>query len=85
MSTQELRFSINRLVEQTEDPDILKSILILLAKSVSPDESNTIGFTIDEQPITEDELVASILEGKAEISQGIKIPFENLKKEFGIQ
>ncbi len=82
MSTLELRHSISSLLEQTEDAELMQSILILLRKSFTRPAAGIAGFEVDGTPITEDELVASILEGSREVRAGKKITLADLKKEL---
>lgn len=85
MNSKELRFSIINLVQETEDPEILQSIYTILKKFLLAEPANIAGYEADGTPITEDELVKSILEGTREAKAGNKIPFEQLKAEFGLQ
>jgi len=85
MTSKELRFSIINLVQKTEDPEILQSIYTILKKIIAPAPAEVAGYETDGTPITEDELVKSILEGSREAKAGNKIPFEQLKAEFGLQ
>lgn len=80
MSTLELRHSITTLLEKTEDAELMQSILVLLRKSLSA--PGIAAYDIDGAPITEDELVASILEGSREVREGKKIRLEDLKNEL---
>ena len=82
MSTLELRHSINSLLEQTEDVELMQSILILLRKSLVLPAAGLAAFEADGTPITEDELVTSILEGSREVRAGKKIALADLKKEL---
>ncbi|MDO8367662.1 MAG: hypothetical protein Q7T20_12750 [Saprospiraceae bacterium] len=82
MSTLELRHSISSLLEQTEDAELMQSILVLLRKSVTLPAAGFAAFEADGTPITEDELVASILEGSREVRAGKKIALADLKKEL---
>lgn len=82
MSTIELRHSIGSLLEQTEDAELMQSILILLRKSVTQPAPGIVAFEADGAPITEEELVASILEGSLEVRAGKKIALIDLKKEL---
>jgi len=82
MSTLELRHSISSLLEQTDDAELMQSILILLRKSLTLPAPGIAAFEADGTPITEDELVASILEGSREVRAGKKIALADLKKEL---
>ena len=74
MSTVELRNSIARLLERTEDAELMQSILTLLRKSLTPPSPGIAAYEADGTPITEDELVSSILGGSLEVRAGKKIP-----------
>ena len=83
MSTTELRGSISDLLEQTDDTELMLSILILLKKSIPASSNETAVFEADGTPISEDELVATILSARDEMREGNKIPFEDLIYIFG--
>ncbi len=82
MSTVELRLSIVALLEQTDDAELMQSILVLLRKSLAAPAPGVIAYEADGTPITEDELVASILEAGKEVREGKKISLVDLKKEL---
>ena len=80
MSTIELRRSITSLLEQTDDIELMQSVLVLLRKSLAVPAPGIAGYEADGTPITEDELVASILESSQEVREGKKIAFDDLKR-----
>ena len=82
MSTNELRLSIASLLEQTDDAELMQSILILLRKSLAMPAPGIAGYEADGTPITGDELVASILEASQEVRMGKKVALADLKKEL---
>ncbi len=82
MSTIELRLSIVALLEQTDDAELMQSILVLLRKSLAVPAPGVVAYEADGTPITEDELVASILEASQEVREGKKISLDDLKKEL---
>jgi len=82
MSTTELRFSIASLLEQTDDAELMQSILVLLRKSLTLPAPGIAAYEADGTPITEDELVASILKASQEVRAGKKIALADLKKEL---
>ncbi len=85
MTTQELKFSITHLVQETEDSELLFSLYTIM-KRMFPEKAERIaGYEADGQPITEEELVESILISQQEVRAGKKIPFQQLKTEFGLQ
>ncbi|MEK7257086.1 MAG: hypothetical protein AAB316_20190 [Bacteroidota bacterium] len=56
-----------------------------LDNSIFTKKANPVGYEPGGEPITEEELVRSILEGSQEAKAGEKIPFHQLKAEFGLQ
>ena len=82
MSTRELRHSIATLLNQTEDAELMQSILVLLSRSLAQPAPGIAAYEADGAPITEDELVKSILEAGKEIQAGNKIALTDLKKEL---
>ena len=82
MSTLELRHSISSLLEQTEDAELMQSILVLLRKSLTVPSPGIVAFDAEGAPITEEELVESILEGSREVRAGRKIALIDLKNEL---
>lgn len=82
MSTLELRYSISALLEQTDDTELMQSILVLLRKSLALPAPGIAAYEADGTPITEDELVASILGASVEMRTGKKIALADLKQEL---
>lgn len=82
MSTLELRYSISALLEQTDDTELMQSILVLLRKSLALPAPGIAAYEADGTPITEDELVASILGASVEMRAGKKIALADLKQEL---
>ncbi|HNM26307.1 MAG TPA: hypothetical protein PKL15_12790 [Saprospiraceae bacterium] len=82
MSTVELRHSIVALLEQTDDMELMQSILVLLRKSIDKPAAGVLHYEADGTPITETELVESILEANREVKEGKKIALSDLKKEL---
>jgi hypothetical protein len=82
MSTKEIRSSIVALLEQTDDAELMQSILILLRRSLTIPAPSAAAYEADGTPISEEELVESILEGSREVRAGKKIALEDLKKEL---
>jgi hypothetical protein len=82
MSTRELRHNISSLLEKTEDAELMQSILILLRKSLALPAPGIAAYEADGTPISEDDLVASILGSREEIRLGKKIALADLKKEL---
>ena len=82
MSTTELRLSITSLLEQTDDAELMQSILVLFRKSLALPAPGIAAYEADGTPITVNELVASILEASQEVRAGKKIALADLKKEL---
>jgi hypothetical protein len=71
MTIQKLRITINDLVNETDDPEILKSIYVLLKKLLSNSVDDTIiGYGANGSPISVEELIASAQEGEDDIKNG---------------
>lgn len=86
MTNQELKITIHNLVNETDDPEILHSIHVLLRKLLSiKSDSNITGYTPSGVPIPEEELVASILEADLDIQTGNGISLSDMKKKYGVQ
>lgn len=82
MSTKEIRLSIVALLEQTEDAELMHSILVLLRRSLTLPSSSAAAYEADGTPISESELVETILAGSREVRAGNKIALADLKKEL---
>lgn len=82
MSTDQLRLRIANLLEQTDDAELMQSILTLLQKSLALPGHEAAAFEADGTPISEGELIASILEAGQEVRAGRKISLADLKKEL---
>ncbi len=82
MNTNQLRLSIANLLEQTEDAELMQSILTLLQKSLALPGPGIAAFDTDGTPISEEELIASILDAGEEARAGHTIPLSDLKKEL---
>ncbi len=83
MNITELKFSITQLLENTNDTEVLHSIYTLL-KKLSQEESIA-GYDVEGEPISEDELVATILEASRDSKAGNKIAMDDLKREMGLE
>lgn len=82
MSNEQLKYSISHLLDEIEDTELLNSIYVLL-KHTQPAE-DIVGYEVDGSAISEEELVASILEDRPGIAAGQVISFEDMKKELGL-
>lgn len=84
MTTQDLKLSIVDLLEDTSDAEVLQSIYVLLTRIQPTEQDDIAGYEADGEPITEEALVASILEGSREARAGQKISMENMRAELHI-
>lgn len=84
MSTKDLKLSIIQLLENTTDAEVLQSIYVLLTRLQPEASSDTVGYEADGEPISEEELIHSILEGSRQVREGEKISMEDLKRELGL-
>jgi hypothetical protein len=85
MAITDLRYAVYDLLEQTDDAELLNSILVLLRKSaLSGATAKVAGYEADGEAISEDELVISILEASRDIRQGHRISFTSMKQELGL-
>jgi|GEM_PF-660522 len=84
MTVQELKLSIADLLEYTNDTEVLQSIYTLLRK-LPQEEEDIVGYEVEGEPISEDELVASLLEASRESKVGNRITMSELKREFGLE
>ncbi len=82
MSNEQLKYSISHLLDEIEDTELLNSIYVLL-KHTQPAE-DIVGYEVDGSAISEEELIASILEDRPGIAAGQVISFEDMKKELGL-
>ncbi len=85
MNTNHLRLSISNLLEQTEDAELMRSILTILQKSLAISDSGIAAYDADGTPISEEELIASILDAREDMRAGNKILLADLKKELLIE
>jgi hypothetical protein len=84
MTVQELKFSIQHLLEYTNDAEILQSIYTLLRK-LPQEEEDIAGYEVEGEAISEDELLATLLEASRDSKAGNKISMNELKREFGLE
>jgi hypothetical protein len=86
MTNQELKITIHDLVNETDDPEILLSIHVLLKKLLSAKtDHNIAGYAPNGAPITDEELVASVLAADLDIQKGNGLSFSDMKKKYGVQ
>ncbi len=83
MTTQEIRITIHDLVNETDDPEILRSIYVLLKKLLATGVDNGIvGYEADGTPVSSDDLIASVLEAEEDIKNGRIVSLQELKAEL---
>jgi len=84
MTTKELRITIHNLVNETDDPDVLQSIYVLLKKLIPGEAGDDIvGYEADGTPITTDEFIRSITEADEDIEKGNSISLQAMKAKYG--
>lgn len=84
MTTQELRITIHGLVNETDDPEILRSIYVLLKKLLANStDDGIVGYESDGMPISADDLIASALEAEEDIKNGRIVSLQELKAAPG--
>lgn len=84
MTNQELKVTIHNLVNDTDDPEILQSIYILLKKLLLTDEEDgIIGYEADGTPITTENFIQSIMEADEDIEKGNGISHSDMKAKYG--
>lgn len=84
MSARDLKLNIIHLLDQTEDEEFLNSILVLLLRSLQPVQPGVAGYDADGSPVTEEELVKSILDASREMREGKKISINEMKAVLGL-
>lgn len=84
MDIQNLKISIVHLLSDTHDVEVLQSIHTLLRKMPSSEDMDIAGYEADGEPISEEELIHSILEASADAKSGNTISFEKMKAELGL-
>ncbi|MFZ4477859.1 MAG: hypothetical protein ACOYPR_21865 [Saprospiraceae bacterium] len=82
MTTQELKLTIHELVNNTNDPDVLQGIYLLLKKILLLDDE-VIGFEADGTPILLEDFVHSITEANREIEEGEGVLHSAMKQKYG--
>lgn len=86
MTTQELKITIHGLVNETDDPEILRSIYVLLKKLLATSTDNdVVGYEADGTPISADDLIASALEAEEDIKNGRIVSLREIKAAHGPQ
>ena len=86
MTNQELKITIQNLVNNTDDSEILQSIYVLLKKLLSDDmDGDIVGYESDGTPITTENFIHSIVEADEDIEQGHGIPHSEMKAKYGVQ
>lgn len=84
MTTQELRITIHGLVNETDDPEILRSIYVLLKKLIANSTDNdVVGYEADGTPVSADDLIASALEAEEDIKNGRIVSLKEIKAAPG--
>ena len=86
MSDRDLKLSIHELLEKTDDSEVLALIYVLLKKLTMKEleEDGVAGYEADGTPVTEEELIESILESSRETRAGNVISHTEMKTLLGI-
>jgi len=83
MTAQELKLTIHNLVNDTDDPEILQSIYVLLKKLLYMEtDSDIVGYEADGTPITADDFIRSIMEADEYMEQGNNLSHEAMKAKY---
>ncbi len=85
MTTQALRKQITALVNTIDDEAVLQSILTLLEKTKVDDEDEHLaGYDVQGNPISEEELVQSLLAESAAIRKEGGTTLKEMRKTMGL-
>ena len=85
MSAQDLKLSIGQLLTTTEDPEILALVYALLKKFSLFEADGIAGYEADGTPITDEDLVESIVASSREVRAGQIISHAEMKNLLGLQ
>jgi hypothetical protein len=85
MSALDLKISINQLLDRTDDPEVLALVYALLKKMTTfYDTADIIGYEADGTPITERELIQSIIESTESVKNGNFVTHHDMKLMLGL-
>lgn len=84
MSAPELKLSIRQLLDHTDDPEVLVLVYSLLKKLAPLNEEGIAGYEADGTPITDEELVESVLASSRETKAGHILTTAEIKALLGI-
>lgn len=86
MTNQELKITIHTLVDETDDMEVLQSILVLLKKVLSvQSHGNIAGYSASGAPVTKEELIKLVIDADLDIQKGNGVSFEEMKKKYSTQ
>lgn len=83
MTIEELRAAIHGLVNQTDDPEALQGIYLLLKRWLTAVD-DIVGYESDGAPVTADDLERSVLEADGDIEAGNGISHLAMKAKYGV-
>jgi hypothetical protein len=82
MSAQELKTSIQQLIEKENDEAILKAIKDVIKSIVSIKKNQVVGYDVDGNPLTRGELEKIVVASSENAKKGNVISHEDLLKQM---
>ncbi|MEL6865657.1 MAG: hypothetical protein AAFP19_14615 [Bacteroidota bacterium] len=82
MTIQDLRLSINQMLDQIEDDTILEAYLEILKNLIKIQGAQIVGYQTDGSAITRAQLNQDVLKAKKDVESGLFISHEDLKREM---
>jgi hypothetical protein len=82
MSARDLKFSINQILDKTDDEEYLLLILALLRRSLPDEDPSVIGYDADGKPLTAKQLEKEVLAASKRVKSGKFIRHEDLKQQM---
>lgn len=83
MDTHEIKLSLHDLINETDDPEILQSIHVLLKRLLAFSPKNVAGYEPDGTAVSDEELVSSVLESREDVQRGNFYTLEAMKAQLG--
>lgn len=84
MNSHDLRVSIITLLDQTDDSEVLSLIYAFLVKLSGKNADDVVAYEADGTPITNEELIESILQSSRDVRQNGIISHQDMKAQLGI-
>lgn len=82
MSVRDLKFSINQILEKTDDEEFLQIILALLRRSLPDENPAIVGYDADDKPLTAQQLEKEVVAASKRVKSGKFIRHEDLKQQM---